>query len=86
MQNRYFAYFSDFSHIGVNFRILICEFAYAWRPWVHVTNNISACVLPYINRCRDLHPTTVFRVTNFGDYGLHSKVLVIANRITCEPN
>ena len=32
MQNRYFAYFSDFSHIGVDFRILICEFAYAWRP------------------------------------------------------
>ena len=29
MQNRYF---SDFSHIGVDFRILICEFAYAWRP------------------------------------------------------
>ena len=32
MQNRYFAYFSDVSHIGVDFRILICEFAYAWRP------------------------------------------------------
>ena len=32
MQNRYFAYFPDFSHIGVDFRILICEFAYAWRP------------------------------------------------------
>ena len=32
MQNRYFTYFSDFSHIGVDFRILICEFAYAWRP------------------------------------------------------
>ena len=32
MQNRYFAYFSDFSHIDVDFRILICEFAYAWRP------------------------------------------------------
>ena len=24
--------FSDFSHIGVDFRILICEFTYAWRP------------------------------------------------------
>ena len=33
MQNRYFAYFSDVSHIGVDFRILICKFAYAWRPW-----------------------------------------------------
>ena len=32
IQNHYFAYFSDFSHIGVDFRILICEFAYAWRP------------------------------------------------------
>ena len=32
MQNRYFTYFSDFSHIGIAFRILICEFAYAWRP------------------------------------------------------
>ena len=32
MQNRYFAYFSDFSHIGVDFRILICDFAYAWKP------------------------------------------------------
>ena len=33
MQNRYFTYFSDFSHIGVDFRILICEFAYyAWGP------------------------------------------------------
>ena len=51
-----------------------------------VSKHISACVLPYINRCRDLHPTFVFRVTNFGDYGLHSKVLVITNRITCEPN
>ena len=28
MQNRFFAYFSDFSHIGVDFCILICEFAY----------------------------------------------------------
>ena len=37
MQNRYFAYFSNFSHIGVDFRILICEFAYAWRP-CYVTN------------------------------------------------
>ena len=24
MQNRYFAYFSDFLHIGVDFRIIIC--------------------------------------------------------------
>ena len=36
MQNRYFAYFSAVSHIGVDFRILICEFAYAWRPWIYV--------------------------------------------------
>ena len=41
MQNRYFAYFSDFSHIGVDFRILICEFAYAWRPWQRVYMPVS---------------------------------------------
>ena len=39
MQNRYFAYFSDFSHIGVDFRILICEFAYAWRPCIPGMHN-----------------------------------------------
>ena len=42
MQNRCFAYFSDFSHIGVNFRILICEFAYAWRPCMHMQNVVNS--------------------------------------------
>ena len=58
MQNCYFAYFSDFSHIFQIFRIIICEFAYAWRPWCPHQSGISVYTIATRLSDNTIHETT----------------------------